>query len=115
MNTVQKLSRLVGALGLSAVLLLPTTESAFASKEGRDTLLGAGLGAIAGGLLSHGKAGGIVGGAVAGGVAGNLLAPHRKYYGSGYSRYSDYPSYRRSYTYGRPVHHYRRYYRAYYG
>jgi osmotically inducible lipoprotein OsmB len=109
MNTVQTLSRLAGAIGLSAVLLLPATESAFASKEGRDTLLGAGIGALAGGLLSHGKAGGVIGGAVAGGVAGNLLAPHRKYYSYGY--YSPNRHYYRHSYYWRG----RRYYRPYYG
>lgn len=125
MGILQKFPRTAAVAALSAVLLLPA-ESAFASKEGRDTLLGAGIGAIAGGLLGHGRIGPIVGGAAAGAVIGNVLAPHRKYYSyygyyrpyryySYYQPYGYYGYYRpyRSYAYWRPYHRYYAYYRPY--
>ena len=75
MNTLGKLSRLGGALAISAALILPAG-SALASQDGRNTTIGAVTGAVAGGLLTHGSAGGIVGGAVVGGVAGHVLSKH---------------------------------------
>lgn len=109
MSILQGLSRMAGLAAISATLLLPT-ESAFASKEGRDALLGAGIGAIAGGLLGHGRPAPIIGGAIAGAVVGDALAPHRKYYGY-YGYYRPY----RYYAYWRPHRYWRNYYySAYY-
>lgn len=104
MGIVQRFSRTAAVATLSAVLMLPA-ESAFASKEGRDTLLGAGIGALAGGLLGHGRVGPVIGGAIAGAVVGDALAPHRKRYG--YYGYYGYP-YR--YVYWHPHHYWRHYY-----
>jgi osmotically inducible lipoprotein OsmB len=70
-------TRLAGAAGISALLMLPGN-AAFASEDGHNITLGAGAGAIAGGVLTHGSVGGIVGGAVVGGVAGHLLTPEKK-------------------------------------
>jgi osmotically inducible lipoprotein OsmB len=86
MNTLSKLSRLAGAAAISAALILP---AASASADPRtNTLLGAGAGAVAGGLLTHGSAGGIIGGAVVGGVAGHVLSHHHhRYYRHCHRRY----------------------------
>jgi len=62
MRTLRKLSSFAAAAGVSAMLAVPVAP-AYASVQGRDTLLGAGIGALAGGLLGHGKIGPVVGGA----------------------------------------------------
>ena len=72
------ITRLAGAAGISALLLLPAA-AALGSEDGHNITLGAGAGAIAGGVLTHGSVGGIVGGAVVGGVAGHLLTPQKKH------------------------------------
>jgi osmotically inducible lipoprotein OsmB len=72
-------TRLASAAGISALLMLPGN-AAFASEDGHNITLGAGAGAIAGGVLSHGSVGGIVGGAVVGGLAGHVLTPQKKRY-----------------------------------
>jgi hypothetical protein len=66
-----------------------------ASVQGRDTLLGAGIGAIAGGLLGHGKIGPVVGGAAVGAAVGALAAPHHKHTAYYYDSYG----YRHKYAY----------------
>ena len=86
MRTLPKLGSLAAAAGLSAMLALPVAP-AYASVQGRDTLLGAGIGAVAGGLLGHGRVGPVLGGAAVGAAAGALLAPHHKHYASFYDRY----------------------------
>ena len=78
MKISSKLSRLAGVAAISAALIVP---AASASADPRtNTLLGAGAGAVAGGLLTHGSAGGIIGGAVVGGVAGHVLSRHHHHY-----------------------------------
>lgn len=59
----------------SALLLgfLAAAPQAHASKTG-DTILGAGIGALGGALLSDGDIWGTLGGAVAGGVVGNVVS-----------------------------------------
>jgi osmotically inducible lipoprotein OsmB len=79
MKSFSNLSRLAAGAALSAALILPAT-GALASQDGQNTLLGAGAGALAGGLLTHGSAGGIVGGAVVGGVAGHVLSRHHHHH-----------------------------------
>src|ERR1700674_2974819 len=78
--------RLAGAAGISALLMLPGA-AALGSEDGHNITLGAGAGAIAGGVLTHGSVGGIVGGAVVGGVAGHLLTPQKKHYAANPRRY----------------------------
>ena len=58
------------------VLLLIATLSACSgmSQRGEDTAIGAGVGAVAGSVLTGGGAVGTVGGAVVGGVIGNGVA-----------------------------------------
>ena len=94
MRTLRKLGSFAAAAGLSAMLALPVAP-AYASVQGRDALLGAGVGAVAGGLLGHGKIGPVIGGAAVGAAAGALLAPHHKHYATYYDRYG----YRHHYAY----------------
>jgi osmotically inducible lipoprotein OsmB len=92
MRTLRKLSSFAAAAGLSAMLAIPGAP-ANASVQGRDTLLGAGIGAIAGGLLGHGKIGPVVGGAAVGAAVGALAAPHHKHHATYYDRYGRRHSY----------------------
>lgn len=68
-----------GALLLGMLAVAP---QAHASKTG-DTILGAGIGALGGALLSDGDIWGTLGGAVAGGVVGNVVSDggkHKKHH-----------------------------------
>ncbi len=94
MRTVRKIGGLAAAAGLSAMLALPAAP-AYASVQGRDTLLGAGIGAVAGGLLGHGKIGPVLGGAAVGAAVGALAAPHHKHHVTYYDQYG----YRHHYAY----------------
>lgn len=115
MRTLWKLSSFVAAAGLSVMLAAPFAP-AYASVQGRDTLLGAGIGAVAGGLLGHGKIGPVLGGAAVGAAAGALAAPHHKHHATYYDRYGRRHNYvyytgRRAYDrygYYNPYGHYRR-------
>ena len=78
MKTFGKFSRLAAGAAIGVALMLPATASL--ADPGRNTVIGAGAGALAGGLLTHGSAGGIVGGAVVGGLAGHALSHHRHYH-----------------------------------
>ena len=80
MNTLGKISRLAGAFAVGAALLASAVPAS-ASEDGRNTTVGAGLGAVTGGVLTHGSVGGIVGGALVGGLAGHALSNHHKHYG----------------------------------
>jgi hypothetical protein len=86
MKTQRKLSSFVAVAGLVTMLALPVAP-AQASVQGRDALLGAGIGAVAGGLLGHGMVGPVLGGAAVGAAAGALLAPHHKHHAEYYDRY----------------------------
>lgn len=74
----------------SALLLgfLVAAPQAHASKTG-DTILGAGIGALGGALLSDGDVWGTLGGAVAGGVVGNVVSGDGKDKNKKYFRESD--------------------------
>ncbi|HEY4545764.1 MAG TPA: glycine zipper 2TM domain-containing protein [Pedomonas sp.] len=74
----------------SALLLgfLVAAPQAHASKTG-DTILGAGIGALGGALLSDGDVWGTLGGAVAGGVVGNVVSGDGKDKNKKYYRESD--------------------------
>jgi len=64
--------RLIQA-SFAAVLALGISTTALADKETRNTIIGAGLGGVAGALLSEGDPLYTVGGAAAGGLLGNVL------------------------------------------
>ena len=70
------------ALVLGAVLALTAADGAFARHRDktRNTLIGAGLGAAGGALISHGDVWGTLGGAAAGGLIGNAVShdDHRR-------------------------------------
>ncbi len=122
MKTLGKLSSFAAAAGVSAMLTVASVPAqAQLSPEGSNALLGAGIGAIAGAALGHGRTGPVLGGAAAGAVLGALATPHRGYYydrygygypyGYGYSTYGystpyygssyyPYTTYSYSYPYG---------------
>jgi hypothetical protein len=58
---------------LLAVALLTSLEASAGDKKTRNTLVGAGLGAVGGALLSNGDPWATVGGAAAGGLIGNVI------------------------------------------
>lgn len=58
---------------LAGVLALSFSASALADKQARNTVIGAGLGGVAGALLSDGDPWVTLGGAAAGGVLGNVM------------------------------------------
>lgn len=60
------------ATGLFAWVAMSGSQSAFAAKKEHNTWVGVGVGALAGGLLSHGDPMAMLGGAAAGGLIGNV-------------------------------------------
>lgn len=100
MKTLRKLGNAVAAAGLSAIVAFSAVP-ANASTEGRDALLGAGIGAVAGGLLGHGKIGPVIGGAAVGAAVGSIAGHKNKHYGyyyrNGYRHRYAYYNYRRGY------------------
>ena len=62
-TTIKSIGIIVIATGLSACAGMSHTE--------KDTLVGAGVGAVAGSVISGGNPVGVVGGAVAGGIIGH--------------------------------------------
>jgi osmotically inducible lipoprotein OsmB len=70
MNTIQKALSIAALLGLSACAGMSTQD--------RNTAVGAGVGAVAGSVLTGGSGVGTVGGAAVGGVIGNQVSkpPH---------------------------------------
>ena len=94
MKTFGKFSRLAAGAAISVALMFPATASL--ADPGRNTVIGAGAGALAGGLLTHGSAGGIVGGAVVGGLAGHSIGAsqcHHAYRNGYYDRYHHWHNY----------------------
>lgn len=79
MTKLGKISRLAGVAAFAGALIA-SQGTAMASEDGHNTLLGAGAGAVAGGLITHGSPVGIVGGAVVGGLAGHALSHHHHHY-----------------------------------
>jgi osmotically inducible lipoprotein OsmB len=64
--------RLIQAV-LASALALGVATTALADKQGRNTVIGAGLGGVAGALLSDGDPWVTLGGAAAGGVLGHVI------------------------------------------
>ena len=69
MNTIQKLA--VSAIATATLLGLGACSGMTQQEKG--TVVGAGMGAVGGSILSGGSAVGTVGGAVVGGVIGNQV------------------------------------------
>jgi len=64
----------IGTVALASLLAIGIAADAGASsKKTRNTLIGAGLGAAGGALLTHGDPWGALGGAAAGGLIGNVV------------------------------------------
>src|SRR5690606_17490931 len=78
-SRTMKLSRQIAKVALAGLLALTTTGTAFADEKTTNTILGAGLGAAAGAVLSEGDVMMTLGGAAAGGVLGNILTEDRKH------------------------------------
>lgn len=91
-------SRGIRFLSAAVIALLLTAPVQAASDKTTNTLLGAGLGAAAGAVLSEGDPMLTLGGAAAGGVLGNVLTKdsHRRYSHKKHSnrKYSKHPNYR---------------------
>jgi len=91
----------IAAVGAAAALVLPASQ-AFAASKTENALIGAAIGALAGGLLSNGDTGAVVAGAAVGGAIGVATdKPDRRdyRYGRSYRTYQTYPANR---YYGRP-------------
>ncbi|MBB5610874.1 MULTISPECIES: glycine zipper 2TM domain-containing protein [unclassified Janthinobacterium] len=71
MQTIKKLA----ASTALATLVLSLTACANMSGQDKNTAIGAGVGAVAGSVLTGGSAVGAVGGAAVGGVIGNQVKP----------------------------------------
>jgi osmotically inducible lipoprotein OsmB len=69
MNSIKKAI----ATSLSIVVLVGVTACGDMTPRGRDTAIGAGVGAIGGAVLTGGSGLGTVGGAAVGGVIGNQV------------------------------------------
>lgn len=71
MNSMKKLAATVAA----ATMVLSLSACANMSGQDKNTAIGAGVGAVAGSVLTGGSAVGAVGGAAVGGVIGNQVKP----------------------------------------
>ncbi|MBP6020114.1 MAG: hypothetical protein KA735_11530 [Burkholderiaceae bacterium] len=76
-----KFTTRVAQLAIAGAMVLGLASNVMASDKTTNTLLGAGLGAAAGALLSEGDPLLTLGGAAAGGVLGNVLTEDRRYSG----------------------------------
>ena len=74
MKTMQKFS----AATVAATLLLGLIACSGMTAREKDTAIGAGVGAVAGSVLTGGSAVGTVGGAAVGGVVGNQVGKDKK-------------------------------------
>jgi osmotically inducible lipoprotein OsmB len=74
-------SRLVRACVVAATLSAVTVTPAMADRKTTNTLIGIGVGALAGALLSNGDPMSALGGAAAGGLIGNVTTHDRRHYG----------------------------------
>lgn len=96
----------IAQFAIAGVMALGLGSTAMASDKTTNTLLGAGLGAAAGALLSEGDPLLTLGGAAAGGVLGNVLTEDRRYSGRHW-RGDDRRHYRRGHSNYRSASYYR--------
>lgn len=66
-----KIARRIGFGSLTVAVLISLSACSGMSRQGQDTAVGAGVGAVGGALLTGGSALGTVGGAAVGGVVGH--------------------------------------------
>lgn len=81
-----------GTVALASLLAIGiATDAGASSRKTRNTLIGAGLGAAGGALLTHGDPWGAIGGAAAGGLIGNVITDdhHRHDWNHRDNRYYD--------------------------
>lgn len=69
---MKTIKQLIGTIGGVALVLGLTACSGMSTRD-KDTLIGAGVGGVAGSVLTGGSAIGTVGGAAVGGVVGNQV------------------------------------------
>ncbi len=67
----------LGTTIVAAALILGLSGCTSMSSRDKNTAIGAGIGAVAGAVLTGGSALGTVGGAAVGGVIGNQIGTHR--------------------------------------
>lgn len=85
-------TKMIGCLALLTALAMATMSPASAGDKTTNTILGAGIGAAAGAVLSQGDTLATLGGAAAGGVLGNILTEEpRKRRHSAHSRSRHHP------------------------
>src|SRR3546814_385127 len=89
-----KIAIRIAQWAVAGAMAVGLASNAMASDKTTNTLLGAGLGAVAGALLSEGDPLLTLGGAAAGGVLGNILTEDHRYNGRHWSG-NDRRSYRR--------------------
>ena len=71
MNTMQRYAR----NAVAAAILLGLSGCAGMSTQDKNTVIGAGVGAVGGAVLTGGSTGGTVGGAAVGGIIGHEVSP----------------------------------------
>jgi osmotically inducible lipoprotein OsmB len=86
-----KLRNRVASLALAGLAMAMSASPAMADRQVRNTIIGAGVGGVAGAVLSNGDPMATIGGAAAGGLIGNLATGRGGHHG----RSRDY--HRRSY------------------
>jgi hypothetical protein len=97
--------RRIGTVMLAALLSIGVADGAMARDKTRNTLIGAGIGAAGGALLSNGDVWGTLGGAAAGGLIGNVLTNDHHHHGD-HGRDSRHGHDRRGHDrHGYPPHH----------
>ena len=74
---MQAKNLLVKAVLISSILVLCAGCSSMTTRD-KHTITGAGIGAVAGAVLTGGSGVGTVGGAAVGGVIGNQIGKHKK-------------------------------------
>lgn len=89
-------TKLIGGVALFAALAMAAMNPAAASDKTTNTILGAGIGAAAGAVLTQGDTLATLGGAAAGGLLGNILTEeprknrHHARHHRGKSHYANY-------------------------
>lgn len=76
-NAMKTFSRLIAATA-STALLLGLSACSGMSTQDRNTVIGAGAGAVGGSILTGGSTGGALGGAAVGGIIGHEISKPKK-------------------------------------